>query len=209
MEQDVIARVAGLVRELRQQRGESQADLADALGEKRETVKFWEAGKRYFKAGDIISIANHFGVSADYLLGRSEAPTSDKDLQSVCDYTGLSPAAVDALREIPLWYDENNLPLVDRVISDYSAEIGQALSRIKKACEAAKPALDAAGDVSIQPPVRRLEDLNKAKQELELSLFSFSELSREIAERMFSAYAVLGSFRAAYDDFIISTGDGE
>lgn len=203
MEQDVIARVAGLVRELRQQRGESQADLADALGEKRETVKFWEAGKRYFKAGDIIAIANHFDVSADYLLGRSEAPTSDKDLQAVCDYTGLSPDTIKRLREIPSFVGgKESFPLLDEALLLFSADLCFRLSRIEKASADVQPVLDRADSVTRENWSVIFDDLSAAKKELELSLFSFSELSREMAEEMFSAYSNLREFDNAFDDVV-------
>lgn len=210
MEQDVIARVAGLVRELRQQRGESQADLADALGEKRETVKFWEAGKRYFKAGDIIAIANHFGVSADYLLGRSEAPTSDKDLQAVCDYTGLSPDTVERLRKIPSYVGgKESFPLLDEALSLFSTDLCFKLLRIEKASAAVQPVFDRAASVTRENWGEMYDALSAAQKELELSLFSFSELSREMAEGMFSAYSNLREFDKAFDDVMMAGSDKE
>ena len=42
--------------------------------------------------------AEYFNVSADYLLGLTDAPTNDKDLRFVCDYTGLSEEAVESIK---------------------------------------------------------------------------------------------------------------
>ena len=39
-----------------------------------------------------------FHVSADYLLGLTEATTTNKDVQFIVDYTGLSEEAISALR---------------------------------------------------------------------------------------------------------------
>lgn len=82
---------------LRARAGESQQELADKIGVKRETVKFWESGDRQIKGGDIVKLAEHFNVSADYLLGLSDVPTNDKDFAFVCNYTGLSERAVSLL----------------------------------------------------------------------------------------------------------------
>ena len=47
----------------------------------------------------LVKYAKYFNVSADYLLGLSNAPTANKDVQDICDYTGLSLAAVENLHE--------------------------------------------------------------------------------------------------------------
>ena len=46
----------------------------------------------------IVKLAQYFDISADYLLGLSDARTADKDLQFVCDYTGLSAESIEKLR---------------------------------------------------------------------------------------------------------------
>lgn len=47
----------------------------------------------------LVKYAKYFEVSTDYLLGLSNAPTDNKDVQGICDYTGLSLAAVENLHE--------------------------------------------------------------------------------------------------------------
>lgn len=54
-------------------------------------------GDRKISTEYIIKYAKYFGVSADYLLGLSIAPTVDKDVQFVCDYVGLSQESVEKL----------------------------------------------------------------------------------------------------------------
>ena len=56
-------------------------------------------GDREVNSDFIVRYAKFFNVSADYLLGLSDAPTSDKELQGVCDYTWLSPNAVKKLHD--------------------------------------------------------------------------------------------------------------
>lgn len=42
-------------------------------------------------------LAEHYGVSSDYLLGLSPTPTTDVDVQAACKFTGLSTKAVATL----------------------------------------------------------------------------------------------------------------
>lgn len=68
-----------------------QKELAEHLGLNNEnTVSYWCSGKRTPNTELIIKISKRLDVSTDYLLGLSDAPTNDKDLQFVCDYTGLN-----------------------------------------------------------------------------------------------------------------------
>ncbi len=90
--------LAERIGKLRVLAGESQQSLADNIGVKRETVKFWESGERHIKCGDIAKLAKHFNVSADYLLGLSDVASPDTDIRSVCDFTGLSEEAVEYIR---------------------------------------------------------------------------------------------------------------
>ncbi len=58
------------LKQLREQRGLSQKDLADFLGMTRQAVAYYESGKREPNINTIIKLADYFSVSADYLLGR-------------------------------------------------------------------------------------------------------------------------------------------
>lgn len=49
----------------------------------------------------VCMLADYLGVSSDYLLGLSNVPTTDTDLKSVCDYTGLSVEAIDFIKNTP------------------------------------------------------------------------------------------------------------
>ena len=60
------------LRELRQKSGLSTRRLADKLDISNACVCMWETGNRYPKADSIIVLADIFGVTTDYLLGRTE-----------------------------------------------------------------------------------------------------------------------------------------
>ncbi|MEY8262378.1 helix-turn-helix transcriptional regulator [Oscillospiraceae bacterium 50-60] len=45
-------------------------------------------------------LAKYYGVSSDYLLGLSETPSIDEDIQVACKVTGLSEKAISRLHEV-------------------------------------------------------------------------------------------------------------
>ena len=68
------------LKELREKAGYSQQGFANAIGVKQSTVGNWEAGAREPKFEVMERLADFFGVSVDYLLGRdTENLKSSKD----------------------------------------------------------------------------------------------------------------------------------
>lgn len=61
------------LKELREQKGETQAQLADVLDVSQQAVGKWELDKASPDDKMLIKIANHYGVSIDYLLGYDDA----------------------------------------------------------------------------------------------------------------------------------------
>ena len=62
--------------ELRKQKGLKQGDLAAFLGVAQSTLSGWENGKFEIDDKNIIKLADFFGVSVDYLLGREVSANS-------------------------------------------------------------------------------------------------------------------------------------
>ncbi len=61
------------LKELRESKGMTQRDFAAEFGVSKGTVGMWESGAREPRTIDEINrIADYFGVSTDYLLGRAE-----------------------------------------------------------------------------------------------------------------------------------------
>lgn len=111
---------------LRAEKEETQQQLADSLGVKRETIKFWEGGNRQIKGGDIIKIAKHFGVSTDYLLGISDIKAPETSIQAVCDITGLSEKTIFSIQFFKgLNNKELNAMLTNDCFRDILSSMGQ------------------------------------------------------------------------------------
>lgn len=75
----------------------TQVQLAEVIGVSRQTVSQYANGISEPGYDALIKIANHFNVSLDYLLGRSETKTTDVSIQAACKTTGLSEASVRRL----------------------------------------------------------------------------------------------------------------
>ncbi|MCM1276882.1 MAG: hypothetical protein NC299_16220, partial [Lachnospiraceae bacterium] len=86
--------------------------------------------------------ADYFGVTTDYLLGRTNAQTQKAKLQAVCNYTGLSDKSVnllsdlkktspDQLRVINFLLEQasGDMDIVYELDDDYSGSILNAVVR--------------------------------------------------------------------------------
>lgn len=83
------------IRELRQELGWRQADLAEKLSTKRQTVARYETGERGLDIETIKRLCEIFGVTSDYLLGLSEVRSfeiSDVELRLLDGFRRLSPS---------------------------------------------------------------------------------------------------------------------
>lgn len=88
------------IKDLRKSKGFTQEEMAKKLSCNRQKIADWERGKSTPSADDLILLSKLFKVSTDYLLGLSDVPTTDKDLQFVCDYTGLDEYSIEELHKL-------------------------------------------------------------------------------------------------------------
>lgn len=63
-------KIGEIIKELRTERGLSQAALAKEIGVSQKAIDYWERGINEPKASYILALAEFFGVSSDELLGR-------------------------------------------------------------------------------------------------------------------------------------------
>ena len=57
---------------LRKEAGLKQEQLADALGVTQRKISYWESGKIEPDLRTLLNISEYFGVSCDYLLGKTD-----------------------------------------------------------------------------------------------------------------------------------------
>ena len=91
------------IRELRQASGWTQTQLGKKIGAAKNTISGYENEVRHVDPLTIHKLCDLFGCTADYLLGRSDAPLpviSDADAELLAAYHALPLAirqAVDGL----------------------------------------------------------------------------------------------------------------
>lgn len=91
--------------ELRAKSGLSQNKLGKALSLSPATIGYYENGSRLPDIETAARIARYFDVSADYLLGLSDAKSVEQDMKTACETTGLTETAVLNIQVIGLEID--------------------------------------------------------------------------------------------------------
>lgn len=73
------------IKDLREDRDLRQSDLAAATGIDQRTISNYETGKTSPDAYALIKLADYFGVSVDYLIGRTDLDlfTEDRRIKAV------------------------------------------------------------------------------------------------------------------------------
>lgn len=72
--------------ELRKQLGLSQNELAEKLNMTQQRISAYEKGKREPDINTITQLADFFGVSTDYLLGKSNIRKTDAEIKKEFDF---------------------------------------------------------------------------------------------------------------------------
>lgn len=82
--------IGAIIAELRMDRNMKQEDLAAILNISRSALANWESGNRRIDVETLVVIADFFGVSCDYLLGRTKhkynfALENEKNVEAIMD----------------------------------------------------------------------------------------------------------------------------
>lgn len=83
---------------LREERGLFQKDIATLLNVSIPAVNQYESGKRDMSTETVVKLAEYFGVSTDYLLGKSDNRNSDVPISKI-PILGTVKAGYDWLAE--------------------------------------------------------------------------------------------------------------
>lgn len=98
--------VGEIIRKLRESRGLSQRALAERLNVSAGAIGMYESNRRVPDREILVRMADFFGVSVDYLMGREKSPTPLLDEADV--------AFANKLREISL---EDRL-IIERILEN-------------------------------------------------------------------------------------------
>lgn len=85
--------IGKIIAELRIDRNMNQEDLAAILNISRSALANWESGNRRIDIETVVIIADFFGVSCDYLLGRTKhkynfALENENNVDAIMDIYG-------------------------------------------------------------------------------------------------------------------------
>ncbi len=69
-----MANFSDRVKELRLKNHMTQVALGKILGVRQDAISTYENGKFYPEVRNLLILADHFGVSLDYLMGRTDDP---------------------------------------------------------------------------------------------------------------------------------------
>ena len=91
---DFIKSGREIIEKRKKETGQNLRAVAKDLDVSLGVLSDWQNGNKTPRGDSIAKLAKYFGVSADYLLGLTEAQTVDTDLRAVADYTGLTENAI-------------------------------------------------------------------------------------------------------------------
>lgn len=115
------------LKELREKEELSRQQLADILGVSRASLEYYEKGKRTPDIEVLYKLSEHFNVTADYLIGRTDKCGESTDVNAMCRYTGLSEKAVNILTNIKS--KEDFIKIINFLIeeTDYHGDIEKGI----------------------------------------------------------------------------------
>lgn len=86
-----------MIKKLREQKNLKQEDIAKMMNVDRSTVGKWENGSSKPDYEKMIKLADYYGVSVDYLLGREEVETIAAHKEG--EYTKEELEEIEAFKE--------------------------------------------------------------------------------------------------------------
>lgn len=91
--------IGSRLRECREKHGYTQTQVAEKMHVKRQIIGYHESGERQPNIDDIVFYAKLYNVSSDYLLGLSDAATTDITVQEICKRTGFDEDLIEFLQK--------------------------------------------------------------------------------------------------------------
>ncbi len=118
------------LKELRKQKGLSQEEAANALGISMRAYQNYEYGQREPNIEMINKLADFYGVTTDYLLGRPEAKPPENPVDVVAREVKLQAMEKELMEEylkLPLNQRENFVEFLEKLLAREAARKGLAI----------------------------------------------------------------------------------
>lgn len=109
---------------LREEKGLSMAKAAEAFGIPKSTYSSYEYGRSEPNIDTVIKIADYYGTTADYILGRPEAKPPKDPLNEFVDKTNMPSKEKAALAKwlaLPLQKRQAVLDVMAEIVREYEA----------------------------------------------------------------------------------------
>ena len=192
------------LRHLMEVRKITQQTLSENTNCTRQAIAQYVSGLNAPNVDKLVSIAEYFGVSTDYLLGLSDAETNDKDVQFICDYTGLNERSILTLNK---FRNVSNFEFLNYLILSYDFLFGA--DQYKTFSEESNKMLDCAlndiehcntleEDVKNENDQTILKEYNQALNEYKNTLNEMLD-TIDIAELRY--YRLVEGFKSCLDSF--------
>lgn len=79
---------------------DTQKAAAEKIGVSRQNISKWISGATTPDVDTLCRIADAYGVTTDYLLGRTKAKTSNVEMRALCDYIALTESHITKIKEL-------------------------------------------------------------------------------------------------------------
>jgi transcriptional regulator with XRE-family HTH domain len=146
-------------------------------------------------------LAQHYGVSVDWLLGLIEIPSPDKDVRITHNLTGLTDKAIATLVSLNggeetvftladgseyTEISEHNEGYCDILESEHFAELADLFSRVKETISELDKAIDEDLSSSRDERMNQLKVIAERIRDLRLLRYEITEVSRKMVDGAYS-----------------------
>ena len=106
------------IAERREELNYNQSELSELLGVSMTTISQWENAKKKPSLENLLRLCNALECDIGYLLGSADYST--KEVETVCNYTGLTEAAAKKLHELNDHFVFKTVPkMISNLLSNY------------------------------------------------------------------------------------------
>ncbi len=201
-----------IIGDLMNKANESQDKLAAAIGVNRDRVNNWLNGRSKLDIENLIKIADHYGKTTDYLLGKTTVEIENATMRSIVECTGLSPRTIatianatgriDRIRtelgndyysffhKCNPWLRDDAAEALDELVSISDCAFLSALAEIKRLCYNTIDEWEeweawiANADDAVDPPLS-LQEAEQRYKDLRFALFTISEEAIASAQSLY------------------------